>query len=383
MINNPFILAGDIPTPYFCDRQQEIKRILKAIHGGENICLISTRRMGKSRLVKHCSTLPEVADNYYFFYVDLLHTSSLRDFAFAFGRCVFDALQSQGEKFVRQFLSAVQSLTVTMTVDPLSSMPQFGLSLNPDTQLEYTFESIFRYLENADKPCIVCFDEFQQIANYSEKNVEALLRSYIQHMRNAHFIFSGSERHMLTEMFNSSAHPFFNSASYMELEAIPEDKYVEFVCYWFAQYNKTIDTELTQVIYRLAEGNTYAMQRISHELFDEVASNETADRKALTNAVNQIIEAEAPRYARILSHVPERQQSLLFAIAKEGRVQRILSGAFLRKYHLSSSSAVQNAIKHLIDLDLVTQDDNKQFAVEDVFLRMYLNKISTIESITI
>lgn len=376
MINNPFVLVGDIPAPYFCDRQKEIARLIKGIHGGENICLVSARRMGKSRLVKHCSLQPEIADYYYFFYVDLLHTSSLRDFVFAFGRCVFDALQSKGEKFVRQFLSAVQSLTVTMTVDPLSSMPQFGLSLNPDAQLEYTFESIFRYLENADKPCVVCFDEFQQINKYPEKNVEALLRSHIQHMGNAHFIFSGSERHMLEEMFNSSAHPFYNSASYMGLEAIPEDKYTEFACYWFEQYSKHIDTVLVQLIYHLAEGNTYAMQRISHELFDEMAVNETADRQILTKAVNNIIEAEAPRYARLLSHVPERQQSLLFAIAKEGRVQKIMSGAFLHKYHLSSSSAVQNAIKHLMEMDLVTQDDNKQFVVEDIFLRMYLNRIS-------
>ena len=376
MINNPFILVGDIPASYFCDRQQEIARLIKAVHGGENLCLVSARRMGKSRLVKHCSLLPEIADNYYFFYVDLLHTSSLRDFAFAFGRCVFDALQSKGEKFVRQFLSAVQSLNVTMTVDPLSSMPQFGLSLNQNAQLEYTFESIFRYLENAEKPCIICFDEFQQIAKYPEKNVEALLRSHIQHMRNAHFIFSGSERHMLEEMFNSSAHPFYNSASYMGLEAIPEDKYVEFACYWFEQYNKHVDAELVQLIYRIAEGNTYAMQRISHELFDELAVNETADRQTLAKAVNNIVEAEIPRYARLLSHVPERQQTLLFAIAKEGRVQKIMSGAFLKKYHLMSSSAVQNAIKHLLEMDLVTQDDTKQFVVEDIFLRIYLNQIS-------
>ena len=376
MINNPFILVGDIPAPYFCDRQQEIARLLKGIHGGENICLVSTRRMGKSRLVKHCSVLPEIMGNYYFFYVDLLHTSSLRDFAFAFGRCVFDALQNKGEKFVRQFLSAVQSLTVTMSVDPLSSMPQFGLALNQDAQPEYTFESIFRYLENADKPCIVCFDEFQQISRDPEKNGEALLRSHIQHSSNAHFIFSGSERHMLEEMFNSSAHPFYNSASYMFLEAIPEDKYIEFACYWYEQYSKYVEPELVQLIYRLAEGNTYTMQRISHELFDILAPNEAADRQKLAQAVNNVIESETPRYARLLSHVPERQQSLLFAIANEGRVQKIMSGAFLRKYHLISSSAVQNAIKHLLEMDLVTQDDQKQYVVDDIFLRMYLNRIS-------
>ncbi len=374
MINNPFVLVGDIPAPYFCDREQEIARLIKGMQGGENICLVSARRMGKSKLVKHCSLLPELSDNYYFFYVDLLHTSSLRDFSFAFGRCVFNALQSKGEKFVRQFLSAVHSLTATMTIDPLSNMPQFGLSLNQDAQAEYTFESIFRYLESADKPCIVCFDEFQQIAKYPEKNVEALLRSHIQHMRNARFIFSGSERHLLEEMFNSSSRPFYNSTSYMELAPIPEEKYVDFVCYWFEQYDKHIDKELVQLIYSIAEGNTYVMQRICHELFDELAAGATADRQALTTIVNGIIESETPRYARILSHVPERQQSLLFAIAKEGKVQKIMSGPFLRKYHLMSSSAVQNAIKHLLELDLVTLE-NKQYTVADIFLRMYINRI--------
>lgn len=376
MINNPFVLIGDIPPQYFCDRQQEIVRLVQGIHGGENICLVSERRMGKSRLVQHSYKLPEIHDKYYLFYVDLLHTSSLRDFAFAFGRCVFDALQSKGEKFTRHFLATVQSMTATMSVDPLSMMPQFSLSLNPNAQIEYTFESIFRYLENADKPCIVCFDEFQQINKYPEKNVEALLRSFIQHMGNAHFIFSGSERHMLEEMFNSSAHPFYNSASHMNLDAIPQDKYVEFVCNCFEQYSKHIDSDLVQLIYQIAESNTYAMQRISHKLFELVNKDETADRQHLTQAVHNIIEEDTPRFARLLSHVPERQQSLLFAIAKEGRVQKIMSGAFLRKYHLMSSSAVQNAIKHLLDLDLVTQDEKKQYVVYDIFLRMYLNKIS-------
>ena len=102
----------------------------------------------------------------------------------------------------------------------------------------------------------------------------------------------------------------------------------------------------------------------------------SGNRQTLTQAVNNIVEEETPRYARLLSHVPERQQNLLFAIAKEGRVQRIMSGPFLRKYHLLSSSAVQNAIKHLLELDLVTLDDKKQYSVDDIFLRIYLNKIS-------
>ena len=34
---------------------------------------------------------------------------------------------------------------------------------------EATLDEIFAYLEQADKPCIVAIDEFQQIGNYAER----------------------------------------------------------------------------------------------------------------------------------------------------------------------------------------------------------------------
>lgn len=76
--------------------------------------------------------------------------------------------------------------------------------------------------------CIVAIDEFQQIGYYPEKNMEAVLRTYIQRCSNANFIFSGSERHLITEMFSEKARPFYNSADIMNLDVIPIDKYIEF-----------------------------------------------------------------------------------------------------------------------------------------------------------
>ena len=122
-------------------------------------------------------------------------------------------------------------------------------------------------LKKADKPCIVAFDEFQQISKYPEKNIEALLRSHIQHLSNVHFIFSGSERHLVTEMFLSSARPFYNSTSILELYPIVAEEYIPFVCHWFDVYERTIREEDVLVIYRLFEGNTYYMQKTFHEAF--------------------------------------------------------------------------------------------------------------------
>ena len=369
---NPFVLIGDIPNEYFCDRELETQRLISTISGGENLCLVSPRRMGKSKLIKHCYQ-QELLQEYYCFYIDILHTSSLRDFAFAFGKCVFETLQSKSERIASDFLRAVRSLTATLTFNPITGAPSFGLSLGESATAEYTFESIFQYLEKADKPCIVCFDEFQQISKYKEKNVEALLRSYIQNMSNAHFIFSGSERHMIYEMFSSKNRPFYKSTGYMELAPIAEDKYLDFAKNWFEKYDKLWDDEIGHFVYALSEGNTYTLQKIFHELFANLSSGEQMSREILGKVVDDIIESERPHYERILSHLPEHQQSLLFAIAKEGHVEKIMSGAFIRKHRLTSASSVQNAIKKLLEVDLVVLLD-KQYYVDDIFFRMYLQK---------
>ena len=98
ILKNPFVIIGDIPEPYFCDREAETQKIIRTITNEGNIVLVSPRRMGKSRLVKHVFKQPEVSEHYLTFYIDLLHTSSIREFAYTFGKTVFEQLKSKNEK---------------------------------------------------------------------------------------------------------------------------------------------------------------------------------------------------------------------------------------------------------------------------------------------
>lgn len=92
-----------------------------------------------------------------------------------------------------------------------------------------TLDEIFHYLEQADKPCLVSIDEFQVIDRYPEKNVEAILRTHIQHCSNAKFIYAGSQRHMMGEIFMSPARPFYQSTAVMELHPIEMRIYTQFI----------------------------------------------------------------------------------------------------------------------------------------------------------
>lgn len=373
-MNNPFIITGNIPEKYFCDRREESKKVIRTLSNGGNLCLISPRRMGKSKLIRFCYDKPECADNYYTFYIDVLHTSSLREFTYVFGQKIFEGLQTKNHKMFSSFVQGLKSINAKFGFDPINGVPTFSLELGDISRPEFTLTEIFDCLEKADKPCIVTFDEFQQITKYPEKNVEALLRSHIQHLSNVHFIFAGSERHLVSEMFLSSARPFYNSTSILELHPIATEEYVPFVCHWFNAYERTINEMDVLKIYNLFGGNTFYMQKSFHEAFINTPAGNICTLDILRQTIDGILEEAGDGYRQMLSRIPERQKELLYAIAAEGKARKIMSAGFIRKYSLVSSSAVQAAVRKLMELDLLTVEDDTYF-IPDILFRIYLQRL--------
>ena len=208
MNTNPFVLSPAIPDEFFCDRQNESASLLKSINNQENIVLISPRRVGKTGLIYHCFNQPEIRDNYITVSIDILHTTSFQELIKELGAAVFNTVAKRSEKLTKLFVATLRSLSGSFGLDPMYLTPTFDVKLGQINAPEYTLEEIFAYLEKADKPCIVAIDEFQQITKYQEKNIEALLRGHIQKMTNTHFIFAGSERRLMNEMFFSEKRPF-------------------------------------------------------------------------------------------------------------------------------------------------------------------------------
>lgn len=374
---NPFILTGAIPTEYFCDRREESKRLIRTLTQEGNLCLISPRRMGKSKLIRFCYDKPEMSDAYYTFYIDILHTSSLREFTYAFGQGVFETLHSQSRKMLLMLVQGLKSIQAKFGFDPINHTPTFSLELGDITLPEFTLSEIFQCLEQADKPCIVALDEFQQITKYPEKNIEALLRSHIQHLGNVHFIFAGSERHLVSEMFQSSARPFYNSTDMLELHPIAIQEYIPFVTKWFTVFKKAISADLILRTYHLFEGNTYYMQKAFHEAFINTPPEGECTESLMYTTIDSMIEDAADGYRQLLSRIPERQKEVLYAIAAERRANKIMSATFIKGHSLTSASAVQAAVRKLLDTDMLTLE-NDTYYVPDALLQIYLRKLQGI-----
>ena len=348
---------------------------------GNNLVIISPRRMGKTGLIQFCYDKPEISREYYTVFIDILHTSSLREFTYLLGKEIYETLLPRNRRMVKLFMQTLKSISGKFGFDPVFNLPTFNIELGDIERPEYTLDEIFRYLDRADKRCIVAIDEFQQIAKYPEKNIEALLRTHIQKQMNGNFIFAGSERHMMQEMFSSAARPFYHSADMLELKAIPLEIYLPFVVNHFPfvvnhfeKCQKHIDAANVEKVYNLFKGHTYYMQKTFNEAFADTPENAECTVDTIRDAIDDMVVSNDTIFREILSNIPEKQKILLYAIAREGEAERITSAEFIKRHSLVSASSVQSATKKLLEKDFITEI-NKVYSITDKLFSMWINKI--------
>ena len=375
-MNNPFVTNGYAGEQYFCDRVEETRSLIDLLTNGNNVALISPRRLGKTDLIRHCFAQPAVKDNYFTFLIDIYATSSLQDFVNALGRNVIDALKPFGKKVMQRFIDVVSSLRPDISFD-MFGQPSLGVSMGSIDNPETSLDEIFRFLENADRPCLVAVDEFQQIASYNDgANVEALLRTYIQRCSNAKFVFAGSQRHLMDNMFTSPSRPFYQSVTLMNLKPLDLDVYRDFAVNLFDEAGKTLSPEVVDQVYRDFNGVTAYMQRLMNVLFLRTQRGEVCTAHMIGGAINYTLDMASDTYEALLCQIPEKQRNVFIAIAIEGEVANVTSGAFTRKYHLPSASSVSSAVKGLLAKDFITQGKNGYQAYDKLFamwIKRYMN----------
>ena len=370
---NPFVTKGYAGSEYFCDRERETNDILSLLTNENNLALISPRRLGKTDLIRHCFAQPDIKDHYHTFIIDIYATNSLRDFVNEFGKAIMEDLKPKGRKVWELFISSLKSLQSEISFD-INGNPVWGIGLGNMENPSATLDEIFHYLEHADKPCIVAIDEFQQITNYNdEKNIEAALRTHIQRCSQTTFLFAGSKRHLMNEIFTSPSRPFYQSVITMGLAPISIDKYTEFAQRKFREYGKEVPTHVIEYVYAQFHGVTSCLQRVMNVLFLRTADGECCTNDMVDESVNFLLDLYSDNYETQMSQMSERQRTLFRVITAEGVATGITGGAFIRKYRLWSPSSVMAAAKALLEKDLITQE-NGAYSVYDQFFALWLRR---------
>ena len=367
--NNPFLISGYHSPEFFCDREQETAKILDALSNGRNVTLIAPRRMGKTGLIRHAFYhLKEQQPEIVTLYMDIFSTQSLGNFVRLFANTVLGKLDSAPQKALSRISQFIRSCRPVFTFDEITGVPKVTIDVAPAEEVN-TLKEIFDYLASSERRCYIAIDEFQQITEYDEKGVEALLRSYIQFLPNVNFIFAGSRKHVMQEMFTSSKRPFYQSTQVVTIDAIDKEKYAQFAIEYFTKHNTELPIDVFDAIYTKYNGHTWYVQALLNRLY---GYNRSVDMELVAYATEQIIAEYSYSYADLLKSYTAGNVKLLRAIAQEGCVKEVLSGDFIAKYKLRAASSVSSSLKKLLNNELVYLTD-QGYIIYDRFMGEWLS----------
>lgn len=368
--NNPFLISGYHSPKYFCDREQETKQITEALHNERNLTLIAPRRMGKTGLIKHVfHKLRAQEKNIITLYLDIYSTQNLKEFVQALASTVLGSLDSAPQKAISRIGKFLKSCHPVFTFDEITGLPEVSIDIAPAKE-EITLKEIFNYLQSSEKHCYIAIDEFQQIAEYPEKGIEALLRSYIQFLPTTHFIFAGSKEHVMQEMFLSAKRPFYQSTQTLIIDRIDEDVYFDFSSSFFMKQSRKLDKDTFSILYNEFEGHTWYIQSILNRLFSYPVH---PDQDAVNFAINEIVSENEYSYQNLLAAYPAGSVRLIKAIAKDRIVPEINAGSFIAKHKLKAASSINTALRTLIKKEMVYKSITG-YIVYDHFLAIWLRR---------
>ena len=171
------------------------------------------------------------------------------------------------KSWYEKFTAFMKSLRVGFNIDALSGEPNIDIRIGDIEFPEKTVRELFDYLESLSKPCVLAIDEFQQIREYPEGTTEAYIRTIVQQCSKTSFIFCGSKRHTMTDMFFSPSKPFFQSVISQSLHPIPMETYIDFAGRLFAERGKFLDKFAAEVVYKMFDGCTWYVQMMMNEMF--------------------------------------------------------------------------------------------------------------------
>ena len=346
----PFPTTGYYGDKYFCDREEETKRILINLRGGQSTILTAPRRIGKTALIHH--VLGKLPSGTRGIYLDILPTENISAFLNELASAVirnFPARKKAGQKL----WDFIKSLRTTISFDSLTGSPQVSFTLK-ESEVPYQIETIFTFLENQEVKYVIAIDEFQQIVKYPEKNTDAWLRTLIQRLKNVIFIFAGSQQHLLNEMFTIPSRPFYNSASLLKIGKIDREKYRKYIKSHFIENDKAVEDKTIGSFIDWANGHTYYVQLICNRVYltgtnkiDEVTWKEEAAR---------LLKEQEPVYFNYRNMLTQPQWKVLKAAALEGELYEPTGIDFVMKYSLGNPSTVLRSLESLIRMELIYSD---------------------------
>ncbi len=367
---NPFKYGRVVSADDFCPRSGLLKQLTSFIKSGRNVALQGERRMGKTSLIHE--TVRQLA-RYRMLYVDLLEIKTVDDLCKRTAKALISMEQQAG--FLEKILKSLSQLRPVVSIDSLTGQPSVSVDaavrLKPDS-----IEGLLDLVKEINKRTrlVVVFDEFQDILNLPEAGETlAILRSKIQFHKDISFIFAGSVRNQMSEIFTDPKSAFFKSAISVNVGPLERDVFVHFLAKKFALGKRVVDKDTMAKVVEIAEDVPGDVQEFCEALWETSSYKDKIHEGSIGPALQLIYARETRGYEATLGQLTGQQLKCLVGLGRMGG-RTPLSTAFIQGVGITMPASVKKALNRLVQLRVIYRHEGEYKFVNPFFKRWLLWK---------
>ena len=221
---------------------------------------------------------------------------------------------------------------------------------------------------------IVVFDEFQDMLKLDNPDrALARLRSKIQFLSDTCFVFSGSVSRDMVSIFTDYTSPFYKSAATLNVGAIDDDSFVEFIQKRFRIGNRTASRDFLLKVLETANRVTGDVQQLCDAIWMESADGAMLSDEDLKNGIERVLKQEGAAFEVQTRTLTRYQMKALSGVARFGG-QHVFSAEFIGRAGLSSAPTAKRALDKLIELGILYLHE-KEYKIFNPFLCEWMKRM--------
>jgi len=366
---NPFIYEGFATGSSFCDRADDIKYLKQLVSYSNNLVLFSKRRMGKSSLIQELILNNLDEKEFICIYIDLFEISSKIDFLRLLTKQTANALPMTFSSGVSELMKVFKNISFGVDINSVDGSLSFSPKLIAsefDDAIDDYFVSLNKYINNSNKKAIVIFDEFQQIINIKDKKIDAIIRKHIQSHQNISYIFSGSKKHLLTDIFSNIKAPLYQMATFKELLPIDVNDFCDFAN---ERLKYKINKDIFHYLYKVCGKESKLIQEVLYHLYKDDIKNITIE--VIDIVIDEIIDEKASSFRLIFDMLSNSKKTALKILSI---TKNIYAQIMLEKYDITKPT-LQSALKKLSQEENLIEQKDKEFLFDNKLFELWCKRL--------
>lgn len=349
-MKNPFKYGCVVGGDNFCPRPELAEKLSGFVRSGQNVVIQGERRMGKTSLVRE--TVGGMR-GIRLVYVDLLGVCDVPDLC---GR-IAEAL-SETERsvpFYRKLGRMLAALRPTITIDSESGMPVFSIDKAAAGDVRHSLESVLAAVadEAGRRKLCVAFDEFQDILGMADGvRTLAVMRGKIQLDASTPYLFLGSVRNKMTDIFWNPDSPFYHSAGALPVGEIPEVDFYQFAMRKFKAGGRMLSRASFSRIFEAARRIPGYVQELCDTIWDCTDEGSTIGESEIDEGLESVFNREKDHYEVFMGRLTPIQRRVAIAIALHGG-RSVYSGEFLARAQVAGIGTMRRSLAKLMAENII------------------------------